>query len=177
MKVLSTVVTLAVASAAVLAQTPAPQPGAEHKRIAYFAGQWSYQGEAKASPLGPGGKITSMDTCEWFAGGFALVCRSKVTGPRGAGTGQSVTSYDPARKAYTFYAMTSLGDNIFARGQVDGKVWTWTDEMTMDGKAMKIRATVVEDSATVHTFKLEVSVDGGPMTVIEEGKATKGKST
>ena len=177
--VLSTVVSIAVASAAVLAQTPsqAPKPGAEHKRIAYFAGQWSYQGEVKASPLGPAGKVSSTESCEWFAGGFALVCRTKGTTPRGAGTGHSITSYDPMRKLYTFYAINSLGDNIFARGRVDGKVWTWTDEMTVDGKAMKIRATVTEDTATAYTFKLEVSVDGGAMSVIEEGKATKAKST
>ena len=95
--VLSAVVSIAVASAAVLAQTPAPKPGPEHKRIGYFAGQWSYQGEVTASPLGPAGKVTSTETCEWFAGGFALVCRTKGTTPRGVGTGQSFMSYDPAR--------------------------------------------------------------------------------
>ena len=171
--ILSTVVTLALASSAVLTQTAAPTPGPEQKRMAYFAGHWNFQGEAKPSPLGPAGKTTATETCEWFAGGFQLVCKTKGTGPKGPSTGQSVMAYDQARKTYTFHAISSLGDNIFARGQVDGKVWTWTDEMAVDGKPMKIRATVTEQTPTSYTFKLEVSMDGGPMVLIEEGKSTK----
>ena len=86
-------------------------------------------------------------------------------------------SYDASRKSYTYYSISSLGDSIFVRGQVDGKVWTWLDETTMDGKAVKIRATVTEETPTAYSFKLEMSFDGGPMTVLEEGKATKGKAT
>ena len=175
--ILATSVAVVITSSAVLTQPPAMKPGAEHKRIAYFAGQWTYQGESKASPLGPAGKMSGTETCEWFAGGFQLVCRSKGTGPRGAVTGQAVMSYDSGRKAYTYYAMSSLGDNIFVRGQVAGKVWTWTDETTVEGKAVKIRATVTEETPTSYSFKLEGSFDGGAMTVLEEGKSTKGKST
>ena len=175
--ILATAVAVVITSSAVLTQPPAMKPGAEHKRIAYFAGQWTYQGESKASPLGPAGKMSGTETCEWFAGGFQLVCRSKGTGPRGAVTGQAVMSYDPGRKAYTYYAMSSLGDNIFVRGQVAGKVWTWTDETTVEGKAVKIRATVTEETPTSYSFKLEGSFDGGAMTVLGEGKSTKGKST
>ncbi len=171
--ILATVVTLTLASSAVLTQTAAPTPGPEQKRMAYFAGQWNFQGETKASPLGPAGKTTSTETCEWFAGGFHLVCRTKGTGPKGPATGQSVTAYDQVRKTYTFHAISSLGDNIVARGQVAGKIWTWTDELTVDGKPTKIRATVTEDTPTSYSFKLEVSMDGGPMMVIEEGKSTK----
>jgi hypothetical protein len=175
--ILSTAAALVLMSSAALTQPPPMKPGAEHKRIGYFAGQWTYQGEAKASPMGPAGKITGSETCEWFAGGFQLVCRSKGTGPRGAVTGHAIMSYDPGRKTYTYYALSSLGDNFFVRGQVDGKVWTWLDETTVEGKAMKIRATVTEETPTSYTFKLEGSFDGGPMTVFEEGKSTKGKST
>ena len=177
----SIAVAVALGVSGIAAQTtkPAkPTPGPEHKRIAFFAGQWNYQGEAKDSPLGPGGKITASETCEWFAGGFQLVCRTKGAGPKGPGTGMSILSYDPARKAYTYYAATSHGDNIFVRGQVQDKVWTWSDEVTVEGKKMKIVATVIEESPTSTSFKLEASVDGGPMTLIEQGKSTKvGKTT
>ena len=176
--VTSIVVALALGSAVVAAQATKATPGPEHKRMANFAGQWNYQGEAKASPLGPAGKIAGTETCEWFAGGFQLVCRTKGTGPKGPGTGHSVMGYDPMRKAYTYYAISSHGDNIFVRGQVQGKVWTWTDEATIEGKKMKIVATVTEDTPTSTSFKLEASIEGGPMTVIEEGKSTKvSKST
>lgn len=179
--VASIAVGVALCWTAVAAQTAGQAkatPGPEHKRIAYFAGQWNYEGEAKDSPLGPGGKFSGTETCEWFAGGFQLVCRSKGTGPKGAGTGMSVMSYDPARKAYSYYAISSFGDNIFVRGQVQEKIWTWADEVTVDGKKVKIVATVTEESPTSSSFKLEAGVDGGPMTVVEQGKSTRvGKPT
>jgi len=192
---LSVAVALFVGTAAVVAQAPpapkpgpeakaaaaqAPQarkPGPEQKRIGYFAGQWTFQGEAKPSPMGPGGKITATETCEWFAGGFQLVCRTKGTGPMGPGTSQSVMAYDAGHKTYTYHAISSHGDVIFVRGNVDGKVWTWTDDVTVEGKPMKIRATVTEETPTSYSFKLEASMDNGPMAVMEEGKATKGKGT
>jgi hypothetical protein len=168
---------VAAFGASVAAQAPAMKPGPEHKRLGYFAGQWNYEGNAKASPFGPAGKIAGSETCEWFAGGFQLVCRSKGSGPKGPGTGQSIMAFDPGRKSYTFYAISSHGDSIFVRGSVDGKVWTWFDEMTMEGKPVKIQATITEETPTSYSFKLEASSGGGPMTVIEEGTATKVKST
>ena len=171
--VASLAVALVLASSGVAAQAPKPAPGPEHKRLAAFAGQWKVEGESKESPLGPGGKFTGSETCEWYAGGFQLVCRSKGTGPKGPMTGMSVLGYDPGRKAYTYYALSSLGDNIFVRGQVQDKVWTWTDEGTMEGKKVKFVATITEESPATNSFKLEVSVDGGPLTVVETGKSTK----
>jgi hypothetical protein len=170
---LSAVIAIALLAPALSAQQPpARKPGAEEKRIAYFAGDWTFEGEAKPSPMGPGGKITASESCAWFAGGFHLFCRSKGTGPMGPSTGQVTISYDSGRKAYAYHAISSRGDVIFVHGQVNGKVWTWADDMMVDGKAMKLRATVTEESPTTYSFKLEVG-DGSSMAVIEEGRATK----
>lgn len=174
---LSAAVALSMITTVVVAQAPPPRkPGPEQKRIGYFAGRWNFQGEAKPGPMGPGGKLTATESCDWFAGGFHLVCSTKGTGPMGASTSQSVMAYDAGRKAYTYHSINSLGDAIFVRGNVDGKVWTWMDEITMEGKPMKIRATVTEETPTSYSFKLEASVGGAPMAVVEEGKATKVKS-
>jgi len=162
-------------TAAVAAQDPPAKPGPEHKRLEFFVGQWNFQGEAKPSPLGPGGKITGTDTCEWFTGGFAVVCRGKGTGPKGPSSGMNVMSYDPGRKAYTFFAVSSMGDNIFVRGNVAGKVWTWEDEAPVQGKPMTFRATLTEQSPTSYSFKLEAGPADGQLMVIEEGTATKQK--
>jgi hypothetical protein len=174
---ISTAIGLALLTAVAAAQAPeAPKPGPEHKRIGYFAGEWRFEGEAKPGPMGPGGKITATESCSWFAGGFHLVCRTKGTSPRGAATGQATMSYDGSRKAYAYHAISSMGDVILVRGQVDGKVWTWTDDMTIEGKKMTIRATVTEQSPTAYSFKLEMG-EGTSMAVVEEGKATKVKGT
>ena len=175
---LTTAIGVALLTTVAAARQP-PQtvkPGPEQKRIGYFAGDWTFEGEAKPSPLGPGGKLSATESCSWFTGGFHLVCRSKGTGPMGPSTGQATMSYDAGRKAYAYHAISSSGNVIFVRGQVDGKVWTWSDDVTIDGKTMKIRATVTEESPTAYTFKLEAGA-GGSMAVIEEGRATKGKKT
>lgn len=171
--VLATCFAVGIGSAALSAQAPPQTPGAEHARMAVFEGQWTYKGEAKASPLGPGGAVTGSETCEWFDGKFQLVCRQKGTGPRGPGTGLSVMGYDPARKAYTYHAITSHGDNIFVRGTTDGKVWTWVDETTVDGKPMKVQVTITEQSASAYGVRVEASMDNAPMMLIEEGTSTK----
>src|SRR5919107_1602678 len=114
--VVSGVVATLLTVAIVVAQTEVPKPGPEHKRMERMLGNWSYQGEAKPSPLGPAGKITGAETCEWFQGNFGIVCRTKGTGPKGPMTAMSVMSYDPTQKAYTYYSISSQGDNIFVRG-------------------------------------------------------------
>jgi hypothetical protein len=157
----------------VCAQTPTSKPGDEQKRIGFFEGKWKFEGEAKPSPMGPGGKIMATETCKWFPGGFHLVCQSEGTGPMGPAKSQSVMGYDPSEKTYTYYAISSLGEGFFVRGNTDSKVWTWNAENTVNGKPMKIRVTITEQSPTTYGFKMEASFDGGDWAVLEEGKATK----
>ena len=45
------------------AQAPPQKPGPEHKKLDYFVGKWTSTADMKASPFGPGGKMTASDTC------------------------------------------------------------------------------------------------------------------
>ena len=38
-------------------QAPAPQPDPEVKKLQVLVGHWTFKGEYKAGPLGPGGKV------------------------------------------------------------------------------------------------------------------------
>jgi len=67
-------VLLVVALRAQVPEGP-PKPGLEHDKLAYFVGKWTSEGEAKATSFGPGGKYTATETCEWFAGKFAVSVR------------------------------------------------------------------------------------------------------
>ena len=87
------------------AQAPAQKPGSEHKKLEYFVGKWTSTGEMKASPFGPGGKITASDTCEWFQGGFAVVCHSQGTGPAGPAKSIGIMGYSPEEKKYTYFGL------------------------------------------------------------------------
>ena len=151
----------------------APKPGPELARLAYFTGTWQFDGESKDTPMGPGGKLSGTDTCEWFAGGFQLVCRGDMTGPRGPGKSGSVWAYDPMQQAYTFYGYNSMGEAFYISGSVAGKVWTWNAEFPVQGASMKLRATMTEESPTVYSYKMESSPDGTSWTLVEEGRATK----
>lgn len=170
---LCSILASAVFSTVLSAQPPARTPGAEHKRLGLFLGQWRYEGETRDSPLGPAGKTSSTETCEWFAGGFHVICNSKGAGRMGAVVGHAVIGYDPAAGAYTYYGISSAGDGFYVLGRVDGNVWTWSSESMMDGKPVKFAVRITEQSPTVQVFRMEASFDGGPPMVVEEGRSTR----
>jgi hypothetical protein len=90
---------------AVAAQQPAgtPKPSPEHKKLAAFVGTWKNEAEMKASPFGPGGKMSLTETCDWFTGGFSIVCHTETTGFMGDLKTLTVLGYDPEDKVYRFY--------------------------------------------------------------------------
>ena len=168
---------LCVLAGAVLAQqqSQAPKPGPEHKRLGFFVGKWTFEGEAKASPLGPAGKITSTENGEWFPGNFFVVARSSGTSPEGHTQEMSIMGYSTAEKCYTYDGYSSMGYHSSSKGTVQGAVWTWLWEEKIEGKPMKGRVTVTEVSPASYMFKSEISTDGKTWSVGAEGKATKVK--
>src|SRR6266550_7195426 len=70
------------------AQAPTASPIAttppEVQRLAYYLGTWRGEGETKAGPFGPAGKLSSTTTCDWFAGGFISCVEARREGPRGS---------------------------------------------------------------------------------------------
>jgi hypothetical protein len=162
----------AILAMPVLAQE-APKPGPQHARIGYFVGSWDFTAESKDSPMGPGGAITGSETCEWFTGGFQLVCRGEASGPRGRAVTASVWAYDPAQGEYTYYAYNSLGESFYIPGSVAGNVWTWNTEFPMNGGTVKARATVTEEGPAAYSYRFETSADGTTWALMEEGRATK----
>ena len=155
------------------AQEGPPKPGPEHKRITYFTGTWNFVGEAKASPMGPGGAVTFKEVCEMWDGGFALVCRSDGKNPMGPAKSLSLMSYDIEKKAYTYTAVETNNPVFTAYGQVSNGAWNWKTESKVGAKTMAVLVTVTEKGGTAYDFKMDMVMDGGaPMTVME-GKATK----
>ena len=172
MKCLIAALAATVLAVPALAQE-APKPGPQQARMGFFAGSWEFTGETKASPMGPGGKVSGAETCEWFAGGFQLVCEGNMAGPRGPGKTASIWAYDPTQQGYTYYGYNSMGEAYYITGNVTGKVWTWNAEFPVQGASMKIRATITEESPTAYSYKMETSSDGATWTLVEDGRATK----
>lgn len=162
-----------VAMVAAAQQGMMPKPGPEYQALSFFEGTWRFEGEAKESPFGPAGKIRNTDTCEWFEGGFALVCRSEGMSPMGPSSALAISSYDPARKAYTYYGVETGAPPFMAIGQREGKVWRYRTESQMGDMTMTIRVTIAETSPTSYSFEMASSTDGTNWTRVVEGTATK----
>jgi hypothetical protein len=168
-----------VAAQPTMAQAPQPaKPGPEHQRLAYFVGTWTSEGEMKPGPMGPGGKMTSRDTCEWYEGRFAVICRSEGKGPMGPSKGLGILGYSPEEKVYTYYGTDSSGMMTMTtvpRGTVKGDTWTYTDESMMGGQKVKSRVTMKELSPTSYSFVMDVQGADGKWTTLMESKQTKVK--
>jgi hypothetical protein len=168
---------LFVAASTALAQPPAgpPKPGPEHKRLGYFEGKWTAEGEQKANPFGPAGKFTSNDSCEWIMDGFFLKCSGEGKDPLGAVKGLGLLGYDAENKVYTYYGVDNRGMGVPGEGTLEGKTWTYTSTFKMKGKTMKSRYILQEVSPTEYTFKWELADEKGSWTTLAEGKETKAK--
>jgi hypothetical protein len=157
-------------------QPPGPQsPGPEHKRLGYFVGKWTTEGEMKPSPMGPGGKISSTDDCQWFEGGFAVVCHNDGKTPLGPSKSLGIMGYSTEEKVYTYYGVdnTNMSMTNVPRGTVEGDTWTFNDESQMGGQKMKSRVTIKELSPTSYTFKMEIQGPDGKWMPMMESKSTK----
>ena len=93
-----------------------PSSGPEVQRLGYYLGTWRGEGETKGGPFGPAGKLSSTTTCEWFAGGFQLVCRGEERGSTGKRTFLNVRAYDETAEAYTEYGISSFGESEYDTG-------------------------------------------------------------
>jgi len=157
-----------------IAQEPAglPQPSPEHKKLGAFVGTWKDEALMKPGPLGGGGRMSLTQTCEWFTGGFSVVCHTETLGRTGVLKTLTVLTYDQEEKVYRFYEFNSAGWSNSAKGTLDGDTWTFEGESKMGGKLVKSRSTIKLPSPDSGTMKSEMSVDGGPWTLVMELKAS-----
>ncbi len=157
----------------VQAQMNMPKPGPELKKLDYFAGTWTTEGDMKPGPMGPGGKFSGTDHIQWMEGGFFLVTHSEFKGVMGSGTETSYMGYDTNDKVYTYDSFNSMGESDHSKGNVDGDTWTWANQEKMGGQTMHGRFTVKVLSPTSYNFKFEMSPDGTTWNTVMEGKGTK----
>jgi hypothetical protein len=133
-------ISILLITAAAFAQMGPPKPAPELKKLDYFLGAWTSDGDAKPGPMGPGGKFTESGHGEWMDGGFFLVIRSDFKGgAMGNSTGTAYMGYDPQEKVYTYDAFSSLGENIHSKGTLDGDTWNWINEFKMGSSAHLVK--------------------------------------
>jgi len=169
--ILTAVMVLAVVA---LAQESAPKPGPELKKLDVLAGSWVLEGDVKPNPMGPGGKMSESEKCDWMEGGFYLTCHVEFKSANsGSGSALCVFGYSPSDKAYTYREFNSWGEFEDSRGTLDGDSWTWTNDEKMGNTTMKGRFTMKFTSSTSYSFTYEMSADGAKWATVVEGKASK----
>jgi len=156
-----------------VAQMEMPKPAPELKKLDYFVGTWTSEGDTKPGPMGPGGKWTTTDRYQWMEGGFFLTGQTEYSGPEGKSKGPFFLGYDTNDKMFTYDAFSSMGEAGHAKGNLDGDTWTYTSDEKMGGQSFKSRYTMKILSPTSYSMKYEMSKDGTNWTTVMEGKATK----
>src|SRR5579885_3040292 len=81
------------------ARATVPKRAPEIQKLGYYVGSWEGHGETKAGPFSPAGTLWSKQTCEWFKGGFQVVCRGEEHGPTGLRAFLNLLSYDQIGRA------------------------------------------------------------------------------
>lgn len=157
------------------ARAEAPKPGPEHERLGYFVGKWKSEGTVSENPFMPTGKFTSSDSCEWFEGKFAVVCRSQGKGPSGPTRGLGIMSYSAAEKVYLYYGVENnpMAMTTVPRGTVEGDTWTYVDESKMGDQTVKSRYVIKQVDKKSYTFKYEMQGPDGQWKTVVEGKTRK----
>jgi len=161
---------------AAFAQMGPLKPGPELKKLDYFLGTWTSEGDMKPGPMGPGGKFTGSGRGGWMDGGFFLIIQSEYKGAGvGNATGTAYMGYNPDEKVYTYDEFNSMGEADHSKGTVEGDTWTWNSDVKAGPQTLKGRYTMKILSPTSYSFKFEVSSDGTKWDTVMDGKATKTK--
>lgn len=169
------VAVLTITGQTLAAQGPPTKPGPEHEKLGYFVGKWKTEGSVKAGPMGPGGKTSSTDDCQWFEGKFSVICHYDGTTPSGSNTSIGLLGYSMEDKAYTYYGVDNSAMMMASvpKGHLEGDTWTYTDESTVGGKPTKSRVTIKEVSPTKYTFSMEIQTPDGKWAQVMESTSTK----
>lgn len=167
----STLLTIAMSSPT-LGQ--APQPSPEHKKLAVWVGMWRYEGDAKASPMGPASKIAGTQTGRMVMNGFALEWTGEEKGPFGGVQWGEIDAYDAASKSYPYLGYQSDGTTWSGSNVVSGNVWKASGSITSKATNYKFRAeSTFSADGRVVTWKTEISSDGKAWAPWSQGTTTR----
>lgn len=156
------------------AQAPAPKPGPEHQKVKIFVGHWTYEGEYKAGPFGPGGKATGEYTAQMILGGFFVQGHWVEKGASGVLRGFETFGYNPTTNNYLQSQYADDGSMASGAITVSGNTWNYSGTTFFAGKQYQLRNTLTfaADLMSI-VMKAELSADGNSWTPFWDFKFTK----
>lgn len=150
------------------------QPAAP-RRLDAFVGSWTTVGTAQASPLGPAGRLSTVESFEWLPGGFFLVHRWEGQLGSAEVNGLEVLGFDARTKVYTSRFFDQAGMTGTLRANPQGNAWSWAGDTDIGGKLVKQRCTTILVNADTFTTRCEYSADGFKWLTMLESRSTRVK--
>lgn len=137
---------------------------AEVAQLQFYVGDWNEAGEMRDDPSKPFKAISGSETCRWTAGGYAVMCEEKTTGPGGGWEGVYILSYDSVGKQYHVHGTEKPGMNMHAVGQLDGSRWIWLTDPAPDGS--RVRYIFAQADAGARTLTVDVGAGDQWATIV-----------
>lgn len=146
------------------------------KKLAYFVGLWTLEGEMMSSELGPPGRFTGTHRNELASDGSSLISHWDERRPSGTESGTAVYSYDPVNNNYKYHGTSSEGETEDSIGTLQGDTWTWLSSLRLPSAGLaRGRFVIKQILATSYDFHFEISSQNGEWTTVMKGKASKSK--
>lgn len=146
-------------------------PNSEAEKLGFLVGTWKIERAAHKTAYQPTEeRQTVTQIGEWCYGHFFVLCRIPPTGPYRK---VSVFGYDPGAGTYFCDVYMGMGQCLHYTGSRAGNTWTFVGDSKEGGKTFKFRWTIVGESPSLITSKLEYSEDGGPWILASEAKWTR----
>src|SRR5688572_11174563 len=136
-----------------------PVPSSEQKKLGVFLGRWHTTGDVVATASTPTVKVDSIDTYDWYPGGFFLVHRAESKIGDDVIDSLELMGYDPKQQGYFATFFDSTGGCGTEQLQYEGNTWIWRGSDVMGVKEHRCIAVVSSDGNTVKA-RHEKSEDG-----------------
>jgi len=139
---------------------PAPKPSPELKKLQVLIGRWTYDGEYKPGPFGPGGKIAGEYTAQWKLNGFVVEATAVEKGATQTTHFLEVDEYKDKAINWTMWATD--GTRMAGTITVNANTVTWEGRFMFNGKEYLMKeAFVLAADNMSGTATGDVSADGG----------------
>jgi hypothetical protein len=167
-----------IGAAAVRAQSPAPKPGPEQKKLEIWVGDWTYEGENMATPFRPASKHAGKASVRPILGGFFVEWHGEETGPAGTTLWLEIDGYDPLNKKFMWNNFSDDGSFNTVTYTIETNTVKCSGTSLQGEKQYKFRASVVFAPDLMSSVeKGEISVDGKTWMPSYENRWTKIKSS
>jgi hypothetical protein len=151
-----------ISSLALHSQTPALKLGLEHKKLNVWVGNWTYETDIQATPLGPAGKYPGEMTAKLILGGFFVEFRGGRKDIAGSHKNwYEIDGYDALQKKFTMVGWASDGSTYSGTFTFDGTTMNYSGTLLIGEKQYKIRGSIVLSADFMSCVeKRDISVDG-----------------